>query len=263
MTVASRALHGALLALLLTGHAVALEPERGCPTPDDPIATDRPDVTNSSAVVPFGSLQAENGVNGTVRRRSGRIDGTNTRLRLGMADCTELVLDLPSYAGAISGGGPAGFGDLGFGMKHQLAPLPGNIELSVAAGLGLPTGARRIAGPGPQPYLQFPWSRELADGWGASGMLTAFWLPDRIDSNAVLENTVVLSREMTVSTELFVEFVGDYARNQRPQQLVNAGGAWRVTPTQQLDFHAGFGVDRDTPRWFVGVGYSFRYDRLF
>jgi len=42
-----------------------------CPTSKDEIATDRPDVTNSSLVVPTGSLQAENGVN-----LSGRDSGT-------------------------------------------------------------------------------------------------------------------------------------------------------------------------------------------
>ena len=34
-----------------------------CPTAKDEIATDRPDVTNSSLVVPVGSFQSENGVN--------------------------------------------------------------------------------------------------------------------------------------------------------------------------------------------------------
>jgi hypothetical protein len=45
------------------------------------IQTDRPDVTNSSVVVPTGSLQAENGINLTARRASRAIDGTNTRIR--------------------------------------------------------------------------------------------------------------------------------------------------------------------------------------
>jgi hypothetical protein len=35
----------------------------GCPTAKDEIATDRPDVTNSSIVVPVGSFRSENGVN--------------------------------------------------------------------------------------------------------------------------------------------------------------------------------------------------------
>jgi len=42
----------------------------GCPTAKDEIATDLPDVTNSSLVVPFGSFQSEVGVG-----YSFRIDG--------------------------------------------------------------------------------------------------------------------------------------------------------------------------------------------
>ncbi len=52
-----------------------------CPTAADEIATDRPDVTNSSVVVPHGSLQPENGVDWTVSHGSNSLDGTNTRLR--------------------------------------------------------------------------------------------------------------------------------------------------------------------------------------
>jgi hypothetical protein len=39
----------------------------GCPKASDEIATDRPDVTNSSIVVPVGSLQSENGINVSAR----------------------------------------------------------------------------------------------------------------------------------------------------------------------------------------------------
>jgi hypothetical protein len=56
-----------------------------CPTAKDEIATDRPDVTNSSLVVPTGSLQSENGVNFSTRDTARVIDGTNTRWRLGVA----------------------------------------------------------------------------------------------------------------------------------------------------------------------------------
>src|ERR1700694_5987858 len=68
-----------------------------CHTARDEIATDRPDVTNSSLVVPVGSLQSENGVNVSSRDGGRTIDGTNTRWRLGVAPCLELLLDLPTY----------------------------------------------------------------------------------------------------------------------------------------------------------------------
>jgi len=73
----------------------------GCPTAKDEIATDRPDVTNSSLVVPVGSLQSENGVNFSSRDVGQIIDGTNTRWRLGIATCLELLVDLPTYFTAV------------------------------------------------------------------------------------------------------------------------------------------------------------------
>jgi hypothetical protein len=36
-----------------------------------------------------------------------------------------------------------------------------------------------------------------------------------------------------------------------------------LTPKQQIDFHAAAGLNRNAPAYIVGVGYSFRIDRLF
>jgi hypothetical protein len=53
-----RLVPAALLGLLaLSAGAVAAAAADACPQPGSEIATDRPDVTNSSLVVPRGSLQ--------------------------------------------------------------------------------------------------------------------------------------------------------------------------------------------------------------
>src|SRR5258708_32751277 len=75
----------------------------GCPTAKDEIATDRPDVTNSSLVVPTGSLQNENGGNFSMRDDARAIDGTNSRWRLGMAQCLEALVELPTYLATVQG----------------------------------------------------------------------------------------------------------------------------------------------------------------
>ena len=69
----------------------------GCPPSAAEIATDRPDVTNSSLVVPTGSLQNENGLNLTSRDGAKILDGSNSRLRLGIAPCLKVLVDLPTY----------------------------------------------------------------------------------------------------------------------------------------------------------------------
>jgi hypothetical protein len=45
----------------------------------------------------LASLQAENGINLTALSVSRRIDGTNTRIRLGIGNRAELLVDLPDY----------------------------------------------------------------------------------------------------------------------------------------------------------------------
>src|SRR5580700_4988121 len=61
------------------------------------IATDRPQVTNSSVVVPCGSLQFENGfqVTGTGGQRG--LDFPETSVRFGIAAKTELRFSAPNY----------------------------------------------------------------------------------------------------------------------------------------------------------------------
>jgi Putative MetA-pathway of phenol degradation len=156
-----------------------------CPTNVAEIATDRPDVTNSSLVVPYGSLQAENGIDWTIKYGSNVLDGTNTRVRLGIAHCTEFLIDVPSYFLSINSSQPSGSSDVVVSFKRQL-PVPLGFDLSATAGLGFPSGSSNISGHGYQPYVQFPWSHKLADDWEAVGMFTLTWFSERIDTKSDL-----------------------------------------------------------------------------
>jgi hypothetical protein len=234
----------------------------GCPKSGSEIETDRPDVTNSSLVVPTGSLQSENGVNLSARGASQTLDGTNSRLRLGVAPCLEVLVDLPNYFAAPRGQARSGFSNVAPAVKWQISPLPGKVDLSATFGVGLPTGTAAITGPGAQPYLQFPWSYELTRDWGLSGMVTTFLRPSDPASRLTEEATFVVERKIGERAALFVEYVGDFPDRGGPSHLINSGGLYRVTPTQQLDFHVGFGLNHNAPDYFFGFGYSFRIDGL-
>jgi hypothetical protein len=233
----------------------------GCPKEGDAIATDRPDVTNSSIVVPVGALQSENGVNFSAQNTARTIDGTNTRLRLGIAPCLELLVDLPTYVAAVHGSATSGFTDVVPAVKWQISPVPGKIDLSAVVGAALPTGRTSIAGPGVQPYVQFPWSWELRDRWSLSGMVTEFIRPSDPTSQLVTQTTFVIENKMSEKTSLFVEYVGDYPDHSGPTYLINSGAMYRLTPTRQIDFHVAFGLNHNAPNFMFGLGYSFRVDR--
>jgi hypothetical protein len=114
-----------------------------------------------------------------------------------------------------------------------------------------------------QPYVQFPWSWELGGGWGLSGMLTNFVAPADPVNKLTTETTFVIEREIGKKAFLFVEYVADYHTHGGPSYLVNSGGGYRITNTQQIDFHVAVGLNDNAPSYIFGVGCSFRFDRLF
>ena len=234
-----------------------------CPKPTDEIETDRPDITNSSRVVPHGSLQFENGVNFATLESSHILDATNTRARLGIAPCLEVLVDFPTYFATLSGPAASGFTDVAPAMKWQISPIPGKIDLSAVAGIGLPTGTKALVGPGPQPYVQFPWSWEVTTNWSVNGMLTTFFHPSDPASKQAYETTLVLERKVDENAGMFIEWVGDFPSEVGARHLLNSGAIYRLSKTEQIDFHIGAGLNKDAPSFVFGLGYSYRFDRLF
>jgi hypothetical protein len=158
-----------------------------------PIATDRPAVTDSSVVVPAGSLQAENGFTETTSHGLRTADGPETLLRFGMAARTELRVTVPDYVGQLGPG--SGFGDLAVGVKQQLGPTPGAVDVSVAVSLSLPSGARSIWSGGYDPSVQLPWSRALSASWTVAGMGSAYWPTEQGRRQATGETTALIDRQ--------------------------------------------------------------------
>jgi hypothetical protein len=107
-------------------------------------------------------------------------------IRFGVSSQTEIRIVVPNYLGSISGpDSPSGFGDIALGMKHHLGPLPGGFDLSLIAALSLPTGASRVSSHGFDPFIKFPWSKELSAGWSIGGMQSLFWNTDGGKRNGV------------------------------------------------------------------------------
>jgi len=246
-------------AALLIGAANAMAAD--CPGNSSSINTDRPGVTNSATVVPYGSFQAESGSDWMVSHGSNILTGSESRLRVGVAHCTEFLIDVPSYTGALNGSQPSGFSNVVVSMKREI-PMPTGFRLSATAGLGFPSGSSKISGRGYQPYIQAPWSYRIGDGWSLSGTFTLGWFPSESSRNPTFGPAISLGKNLAKSVDMAVEYGGMYS-HQQPMQVLDTLGEWRVTRTQQLDFQAGFGLNRNSVDHFFGIGYSFRFDRLF
>ena len=185
-------------------------------------------------------------------------------MRLGVAPTTELRLALPDYLKPVrSSTAPGGVGDLSAGFKRQIGPLAGDFELSVIAAACLLTGHGPLSSHCFDPFIKFPWSIDLTENWSIGGMESAFWTTDTFGRNTIAESTFYLERQITKRFDAFVEYVGNYVQHGTPQQLVHCGGSYRLSALSLIDFHLGFGVSEAAPDILFGIGYSFRFDRLW
>jgi hypothetical protein len=224
-----------------------------------PIATDRPAVTNSSVVVPVGSLQVENGFLETRSQDQSVFDGPESLVCFGIAKRTELRFAVPDYFYNLNAG--SGFGDFALGVKQQLGPTHG-FDVSAILFLSFPTGANGVSSGGYDPGLQVPWSRAVSTNWTAAGMFSVYWPTQGRTRNVTGESTFLLDRQLTKPWDAFVEYAGDFPENGGPRHLLHFGTALKITKQQQIDFHVGVGLSSAAVDHLIGIGYSFRIQAI-
>ena len=252
-----------LLAFILAS-MVPLHGQDQLPSVDaaQPIATDRPAITNSSVVVPAGSLQAENGFLETSSQGQSVVEGPESLVRFGVAKRTELRFTVPDYFDNLTTSSGSGFGDFSFGVKEQLGPTLGGFDVSVILFLTFPTGANTVSSGGYDPGVQVPWSRALTANWTAAGMLSVYWPTQGRTRNVTGESTFLLDRQLTKPWDAFVEYAGDFPEAGGPRHLLHFGTALKIGMQQQIDFHVGVGLSSAAVDHFVGIGYSFRFQAI-
>jgi hypothetical protein len=225
------------------------------------IATDRPAVTNSSGVVPTGSLQVENGFLETSSQGQSVLDGPESLVRFGVSKRTELRFTVPDYFHNLNAGGGSGFGDFAFGVKEQLGPTPGKFDISVILFLSFPTGTNNVSSGGYDLGIQVPWSRALSTNWTAA-MFSVYWPTQGRTRNVTRESTFLVDRQLTKPWDAFIEYAGDFSENGGPRHLLHFGTALKITRQQQIDFHVGVGLSSAAVDHLIGIGYSFRIQAI-
>jgi hypothetical protein len=226
-----------------------------------PISTDRPQITSSSVVVPCGSLQFENGFQGTANGGQHTFDFPETQVRLGIASKTELRLGVPNYLhnDDTASGFANGFGDMSLGFKQQLGPTLGGFDVSLIPSVSLPTGANAISSHGYDPTVQLPWSHSLSKNWTIAGMFSLMWPTEGARRNLTGQSSVYFDRQLTSLWDAYVEYSGAFPQRGGPQNIIDFGTSYKPTPHQQLDFHCSFGLSAAVPDHSIGFGYSVRF----
>ncbi len=256
------------------------------------LVTDRPDLTESSSVVPIGTVQIEMGWSMEGVSSPGEDLKAHhfpeTLARIGLHDRIELRLgwDGGQWQNLQKDGAnvdSSGAGDMYLGTKLSLWSEDGNLpETALILGSSIPAGTKCQAAEqlGNRLYCSsfnlyssrrydpsaiLAMSKTLNDMLSIGWNLGTVWLTEREDSGDLdtLPRAIysaALGISATEKMGFFVEFFGDtsLAGGSGPSNSVDGGVTFLILPNVQLDASAGKGVSLESPDWFAGAGISFR-----
>jgi hypothetical protein len=116
-----------------------------------------------------------------------------------------------------------------------------------------------ISGGGVQPVVRMPWTKGVTKNWSIGGMQSLILIDGR---DMQWQNFCLASRAIGKRTSIFLEYAGFYTQQAAPSNIAHFGVVRKVNKNNQVDLQCGFGMNQAAPAAFVGVGYSFRFDRL-
>lgn len=261
-------------ALAVVVGACAAWAATGARAAEEPIATDRPDVVESSDVVGAGRVQLETSVarerdarHGTRTRRS----ATPTLLRVGVSDAVELRLEtdgLLRQRSTTAGVATAerGWADASLGLKWHVQD--GDDEhrkpgLAWLLHLDGNTGSAAFRGQGWRPSLRLTAEWALP-GDHSLGVMPGLFL-DRDDQGRRYTGGIlaaVLGKSFNDRLRGFVEVAGQQLTTSRHGGSVvtfDVGAAYLLSPNLQIDTAVSRGLTRHTPDLGWTVGLSLRH----
>ena len=243
-----------------------------------PLVTDRPDQTESTAIVPKGSVQLEMGVKQDADELARAEEVTDTfgsaLLRIGLARKVELRLGWNGFGardqrkGAVSKR-RQGIRDANLGAKIHLAPEKGRRPgIAVIPGVSVPVGNEELTSGGVDPGVLVAFNHTISDRVGLGyngGLVFESNEPTGGDRRTLSTWVYSIASGITLSETLgtFVEVFGSTPASASGSTAVSfdTGLVWLARPNLQFDASAGLGLTDSATDWFVSVGLTVRLPR--
>jgi hypothetical protein len=264
--------------------AACLSTARGlAQTTDEPeLVTDRPDQTESTAIVPAGRVQIELGANRAADEIGDdagevEIDAWNfagTLVRVGLADRFELRLGWEGWLDEEVTIGrhrasEEGAGDAVVGAKVKLREGDGTSPaIALLVHSSVPVGDDAFSTDRFDPSFRLSVSHDLPGDIGLGynvGARTESSPADGGGHSTLSSAIYTLSAGFSAGDRwgLFVEAFGEVPLSAEggPAHLLDGGVTYLLRPNLQLDAAAGVGISEAAPDWFAGIGVSVRLPR--
>lgn len=248
-----------VLALLLLAMTDPVPAGAQSPAPA-PLVTDRPDFTESAAVVGDGRVQLEAGYT------FANSDGTDTHeigealVRIGVGPVFEVRVQVPSWVDVeTEGAGAEGASNAAVGGKLVLREGE-RSAVALLAGTSVPVGSDDVAVDAWEPDAALALAWEPGERWGLGSNVGWTWTSDGDRRAHQGHASVALGVALTERVGAFVETYG-FVHSRHGGEALHADAGLTVlsSPDLQFDARVGTGVAGPTGDWFAGVGFSRRW----
>jgi hypothetical protein len=241
------------------------------PPPEEPInppviITDRPSFSSAVQTVPKGSLQIENGITGNYVDDSRTTGYPETTLRLGVTPYDEIQLYLPTVLENRfpSNETTTGLTDVRLGVKHGFrSKLPYQLQASVNGVFSLPTGNATTASTGVDPTVNLILAKALTPRLSLTQQTGISLDTTQPQGKFSINPTLASSYTFTPRLAGFLEYASFIPIEKTSSHIVDAGLQYTFRQRHVLDARMGSGFFSGEAGFFVGVGYSYRFDGLF
>jgi len=243
----------------------------GCATANpsrEPLTSDRPDFTESTATMKGGEVQLEGGdtfehVASVKTNTTGEL-----LLRVGLGSRAELRIEPGSYTTVRSPDGDArGWVDAALGTKLRLYE-PRDEKPSIVPAVSLlvltsvPTGSAEFRQTKVQPEAKLASEWTLSDRVGLATNINVARPRDNENGRyTVFEGSVSFSFDLTSRLGVYTEVFGFAPQLSKVghSRYGNTGLTFSLTPDYQLDLRGGMGFNGASPDYFFGAGLVHRW----
>jgi len=224
------------------------------------LVTDRPDFTESALSIPARMIQIESGVEYAGFNSVDEWTYPNALARIGVGHHLEIRLGFSGW-NTISSANQSDtyLNDILLEAKYQFTADDALVPFAILLVSTLPTGADEISVGKAEAGLVLAASYGINDQFDVGvnlGAVSAENQDERVFNGLA---SLAVGIGLTEKLGAFIEMFAEIPQGENWQPVLDGGVTYLVSPTAQLDFYVGKGLNDYTPELILGAGFSFRF----
>jgi len=225
----------------------------------EPIETDRPDQTETPAIVPKGMFQMENGFSfEKSARNSERFVVPSSLLKYGFNGKFEFRLIAEFSTDHTGGTKISGLSPILVGFKVSICEEKGILpKTSLIGHLSIPDLASdKLKATFYAPMFRFTMQHTLTDKINLGYNLGAEWDGETPEPTFIY--TLTSGFSLSEKMGCYAEVYGFAPQKDKADHRFDAGFTYLLSNNFMIDASGGFGITANAPDYFTALGFSFR-----